>query len=191
MEKSKIGKLVKKYQASARWIDRQAQDAFDRENKRFAGVRRWHSKENGPLELQSKELYEAMVGPLDIEASKLMDALNGELAHSGKKEQGAIQRLDEELKMKLDEVKKSIRRHEKEISEKIDAAGNAKLQSIGIRKMAVEAEEEKKLLEGFEKYLSSFSNDCLSRYKISDERHSIFTDRHAEHDVLANNLSGM
>ena len=188
-EKNKIEALTNSYLLKAKTIDKKAQDYFIREKEKYYTIQRTYLKEFNSLELKIKEEYELTVKNFEHNNNKERDQLTAELQNLNNKEIEQIKILDLQLKKGLDEIKAKIQQLEQEFNSKIDSESNAKLQAIDLKKNQLKQKEKKLLAEALEKYQSTFTNNNLNQFKISDDKYAIFTDSYADPDKIVANLS--
>lgn len=188
-EKHDIDKLIGFYLIKAKAIDKNAQDLFIKETEKYSIFQNTYLKEFNSLELKIKEEYEVTVRNYEYNSSKQRDSLNIELINLNNKEIEQIKQLDLILKKNLEDIKLKIQKIEKEFAEKIDNDSKTKFQSIEQKRNQLKLKEKKLLAEALEKYQSTYTNNSLSQYKISDDKYSIFTDSYADPDRIVANLS--
>jgi hypothetical protein len=188
-EKNKIEATLNSYLIRAKIIDKKAQDYFIKETEKYSTFQRSYIKEFNLLEFKIKEEFEITVKSHEYINNKEKDKLYSDLLILNNKEIEQIKQLDLQLKKILDEIKTKIQKLEQEFSEKIDNESKAKVQAINLKKNILNQKEKKLLTEALEKYQSTFTNNNLNQFKISDDKYSIFTDSYAEPDRIVANLS--
>lgn len=188
-EKNRIEATTNSYLIRAKTIDKKAQDCFIKETEKYTTFQRTYLKEFNSLELKIKDEFEITVKNYEYNNTKEKDKLYSDLLILNNKEVEQIKQLELQLKKSLDDIKSKIQKLEQEFSEKIDNESNAKLQAIDIKKNQLKQKEKKLLAEALEKYQSTFTNNSLNQFKISDDKYSIFTDSYADPDRILANLS--
>jgi len=188
-EKNKIESTLNSYQIRAKIIDKKAQDYFFKEAEKYSTFQRTYLKEFNSLELKIKDEFEIKVKNHEYNYTKEKDKLYSELQILNNKEVEQIKQLDLQLKINLDDIKSKIQKLEREFSEKIDNESKAKLQIIDIKKNQLKQKEKTLLSEALEKYQSTFTNNNLNQFIISDDKYTIFTDSYADPDSIVANLS--
>lgn len=188
-EKICIDKLIENYLAKSKVIDKKAQDYFIKEIEKYSLFQKTYLKEFNSIELKIKKEYEINVRKYEYKNTIERDALNTELLNLNNNEYEQIRHLDLLLKNNLGDIKAKIQKLEKEFNEKIDNESKAKLQSIELKKSQLKQKEKKLLIEALEKYQSTFTNNSLGQFKISDDKYTIFTDSYADPDRIVNNLT--
>jgi len=188
-EYNKIDVTLNSYLLKAKILDKKAQDYFIKETEKYNVFQKTDLKEFNFIELKIKGEYELTVRDFEYNNTKERDKLTADLLKINNKEVEQINQLDILLKKSLDDIKSKIQKHEKEFSEKIDNESKVKLQAIDLKKNQLKQKEKKLLTETLEKYQSTFTNNSLSQYKISDDMYSIFTDSYADPDRIIASLS--
>lgn len=188
-EKNKIEVTLNSYLLKAKTIDKKAQDYFIKETEKYSTFQRTYLKEFNSLELKIKDEYEITVKNYEYNSTTERDKLTADLLNINNKETEQIKQLDLQLKKSLDDIKSKIQKLELEFSEKIDNESKAKLQAVDLKKNQLKQKEKKLLTEALEKYQSTFTNNNLNQFKISDDKYSIFTDSYADPDRIVANLS--
>jgi len=188
-ESQNIANIKSHYHKELSSVDDEATRLFLQEQQLLEQLEQETLIKIGFYDTKIKQFYSTQIQPIEQKYTSLLNSLQQQNTALLEQEALEIKRLETDIKVRIDEIRKEIQKIETDFISQHDSALNTKLKEITKRRNDIRLKEEKALATALERYQGHFLSGQSSQYSISADAHNIFNDQYAESTRIIRNLS--